>query len=71
MISKIHYAHLGVEKCKMLARISVLWPMMSKKIEDCIENCDTCKIYQRKNIKEPMICKEKLSFKIKTLFTYR
>lgn len=58
MLQKIHYAHLGIDKCKSLARKCLFWPGMSKQIEDLIQNCDTCKRYQNNNAKEPMICKE-------------
>lgn len=55
MLSKIHYAHFGKEKCKMLARKTVFWPGMSKQIDDVVSNCDTCCSFQRDNSKEPMI----------------
>ena len=58
ILTKIHYAHFGKEKCKALARKSLFWPGMSKQIEDMIENCNTCQSFQRNNTKEPMIKKE-------------
>ncbi|KFM57554.1 Transposon Ty3-I Gag-Pol polyprotein, partial [Stegodyphus mimosarum] len=58
MLSKIHYGHLGVEKCKNKAREILYWPGMSKEIEDLVLNCPTCLSLQKANCKEPMICKE-------------
>ncbi|XP_030031283.2 uncharacterized protein K02A2.6 [Manduca sexta] len=58
ILGKIHYAHLGIEKCKQLARKTIFWPNMSKEIEDLIQNCDTCKSFQNRNRKEEMIEKE-------------
>ena len=55
MLAKIHYAHFGSEKCKMLARKTLFWPGMSKQIDDLVSNCDICCSYQRDNSKEPMI----------------
>lgn len=57
MLKNIHYAHFGKEKCKALARKLLYWPSMSKHIEDVIDNCDTCRSFQRSNSKEPMLRK--------------
>lgn len=58
VLENIHYAHLGIEKSKVLARNTVFWPNMNKEIEDLIQNCDTCKSFQNGNKKEFMIEKE-------------
>ncbi|XP_049875309.1 uncharacterized protein K02A2.6-like [Pectinophora gossypiella] len=58
VLEKVHYAHLGTEKCKQLARKTLFWPNMSKEIEDLVTNCDACKSFQNQNRKEPMIEKE-------------
>ncbi|XP_045450007.1 uncharacterized protein K02A2.6-like [Melitaea cinxia] len=58
VLENIHYAHLGIEKSKVLARNTVFWPNMNKEIEDLIQNCDTCKSFQNANKKESMIEKE-------------
>lgn len=58
VLGRIHYAHLGMDKCKRLARKSIFWPNMNKEIEDIIQNCDTCKTFQNNNRKESMIDKE-------------
>lgn len=58
VLENIHYAHLGIEKSKVLARNTVFWANMNKEIEDLIQNCDTCKSFQNGNKKEFMIEKE-------------
>lgn len=58
MLKNIHYAHFGKEKCKTLARKLLYWPNMPKHIEDVIDNCDTCRSFQRSNTKEPMLRKK-------------
>lgn len=55
MLERIHYGHLGIQKCKLRARESVFWPFMSKEIQDVVESCSTCKDFARNNPKEPMI----------------
>lgn len=42
MLGKIHTAHLGKVKCKKHAKYVLLWPGMSKDIENLIANCETC-----------------------------
>lgn len=58
VLDKIHYAHLGIEKCKLLAREAVYWPNMSKEIEDIVENCEACNKFKKLNNKEPMLLRE-------------
>lgn len=58
MLDRIHYSHMGIEKCKNKARELLYWPNMSKEIEDKILNCSTCLSMQRKNPKEPLMPKE-------------
>ncbi|XP_039300082.1 uncharacterized protein K02A2.6-like [Nilaparvata lugens] len=58
MLERIHYNHLGINKCKARARECLYWPGMSKQIEDLISNCDTCLQFQVSNRKEPLIPKE-------------
>ena len=58
ILKLLHYSHMGVEKSKAIARKSLFWPNMSKEIEDLVQNCNTCRSYQNKNKKEPMIEKE-------------
>jgi transposase InsO family protein len=55
MINYVHESHLGIVKCKALARESMFWPSMNSQIEDKIAKCDICAKHQSQNPKEPMI----------------
>lgn len=55
ILSKIHYSHLGVNKCKNRARQCFFWPSMSKHIEDYVLNCSICRSLQKNKQKEPML----------------
>lgn len=58
MLNKIHYNHLGMEKCKNRAREILFWPGMPKQISDIIQNCETCQRYQRAQTKESFIARD-------------
>ncbi|XP_026672572.1 uncharacterized protein K02A2.6-like [Ceratina calcarata] len=55
LLEKIHYAHLGKEKCKIRAREILYWPNMNKQIEDLVDKCPTCATYKKANVKESLI----------------
>ena len=55
MLSLIHSLHLGAEKCKRRAKEVLYWLGMNAQIEDVL-NCQTCCVYQRRNMKEPLLC---------------
>jgi len=54
VLSQIHFAHLGIEKCKLRAHDSVFWPNISKDIDDLVSNCHVCQEQLPANRKEPM-----------------
>lgn len=54
MLEKIHFNHMGIEKCKLRARECLYWPGMSNDIENLVTNCEACAKYQRLNRKEPL-----------------
>lgn len=54
MLNKIHYAHLGKEKCKNLARDILFWPGMARDIDNLIEMCNTCTSLRKNNQKETL-----------------
>lgn len=58
ILEKIHYGHLGRNKCTAKARVSFFWPSMSKQIEDLVTSCYLCRTYQKTQIHEPMISHE-------------
>lgn len=55
ILQKIHFNHLGVNKCNNRAKQCVFWPNMTNDIENLISKCYTCKLYQNKLQKEPLI----------------
>ena len=42
MRQKIHFGHLGVEKCKARTRSTLYWPGMINEIVDILSNCGGC-----------------------------
>ena len=55
MLGIIHESHLGMVKCKQLARDVLYWPGLNKQIEDLVSRCATCQKYRRKQQKEPLL----------------
>lgn len=55
MLNRLHYGHLGIEKCKYRARNSLFWPQLNTDIENYIKNCEICSTYMKIPRKEPMI----------------
>ena len=55
VLESIHEGHLGVEKCKARARTCVYWPNMTKAIEQQVQSCSICNMYNRANQKEPLL----------------
>lgn len=58
ILNKIHYNHLGIEKCKLRAREIIFWPLLTKDIENLIKNCNVCNKYQKTKSKEPLLLRE-------------
>ena len=56
MLELIHESHLGIVKCKQLARSSVFWPGINNQIEDVVARCQVCQNFRNKQHAEPMIC---------------
>lgn len=54
VLNKIHYNHLGMQKCKLRARGAVYWPNINKDIELKVKSCDLCAKYQCSKSKEFM-----------------
>lgn len=54
MLTLIHEAHFGIEKCKNRARELMYWPGMSRDIEDTVLKCTVCEKFKKTNTKEPL-----------------
>jgi hypothetical protein len=55
MLEHIHEGHMGMEKCKALARQSLYWPNMSRDIENIVAKCHICNSYRNAQPREPLI----------------
>ena len=55
MLHRVHYSHLGIEKCKQRARDVIFWPGMCSEIEKLIQGCLVCQEKQNANAKEPLL----------------
>ena len=51
----IHESHLGMVRCKQLARDIVYWPGLSKQIEDLVSRCEACQTHRSSQQKEPLL----------------
>ena len=55
MLQVIHEGHLGRDKCKASARVSLYWPLMGVDIKEVVGRCVVCQKYRAVNQKEPLI----------------
>ena len=55
MVRRIHSSHIGIEGCLRMARESLYWSGMNSEVKDFILRCETCRTYERKQRKEPLI----------------
>ena len=42
ILDLLHVGHMGIERCRQRARVSVWWPNLSKQIEEMVKNCTVC-----------------------------
>jgi len=54
MLKRIHFNHMGIEKCKYRARSCLYWVVMNKDIEEVVNKCQICLKYRKTNTKEPL-----------------
>ncbi|KII67988.1 Transposon Ty3-G Gag-Pol polyprotein [Thelohanellus kitauei] len=60
---KLHEGHLGISKCKALARYHVWWSGIDEDIQKIVLECSLCQLEKRKNSpKVPVIEWEKTNF---------
>ena len=55
VLLQIHFAHQGIEKCKLRAKGSVFWHKMGKDIEDYVNKCPKCQANKPAQVKEPLL----------------
>ena len=55
ILSTIHSAHQGIEKCKLRARTCVFWNNINKDIEALVSRCPTCQEHQRSQQHETLM----------------
>ena len=54
LLALIHYAHQGIEKCKLRAKGSVFWIGINKDIDQLLSTCGQCQKYQNSQQREPL-----------------
>lgn len=55
MLERVHYNHMGINKCIKLAQESIFWPTMCNEIRQTISQCHLCLKYARSQMSEPLI----------------
>ena len=58
MLKIINESHMGIVKCKQLARDILYWPGFNKQIEDTISKCSICQQHRSYQTKEPLLNSE-------------
>ena len=59
MLNLIHEGHMGIEKCKRRARVTLYWPKMNQDIYDRVSRCDTCQEYRSSQQQQPLLMHER------------
>ena len=54
ILFRIHEGHLGMDKCKALARSAVFWPGINQDIENTVGRCPTCNMFRSHQASEPL-----------------
>ena len=56
ILKLIHEGHLGLNKCKLRAKVTVYWPGVNEQLEDLVLNCELCLKYSTAKCKlEPSL----------------
>jgi len=55
VLKQLHYAHQGVEKCRLRAKSSVFWDGINRDIEKKIGACAQCQTHQPSASHEPLL----------------
>jgi hypothetical protein len=54
ILKQLHYAHQGVEKCRLRAKAAVFWDGITKDIEELVAKCSYCQGHQTSQPPEPL-----------------
>ena len=54
MLDLVHEGHLGVEKCRALARQCLYWPGLSRDIDNIISKCAVCNAHRKNQPAQPL-----------------
>lgn len=55
ILEAVHEGHMGIQRCKSLARKTVYWPNIHSEIMNLVSNCEICLKYRNSNSKQEMI----------------
>ena len=55
ILMMIHEGHLGIEKCKSMARQCVYWPGINRDIEHVVSSCSICQAHRHRQSSEPLM----------------
>ena len=55
MLKQVHTGHLGVTKTLERAKDNIIWPGMTKEIQDYVLHCEVCLTHRDSNAKEPLM----------------
>ncbi|XP_030745261.1 uncharacterized protein K02A2.6-like [Sitophilus oryzae] len=58
MLTQLHANHYGITKTQKRAKSLLYWPGINEDIKEFIKKCKKCEVYQKSNIKEPMILRK-------------
>ena len=67
ILSKLHQAHLGIEKTKLRARETVFWPNTNQHIEDLVSSCSVWIDSRNENARQPMISSDVPEYPFQTV----
>lgn len=56
MLRLLHASHGGIEKTKHRAREVLYWPGLDRDIEEAVQQCKVCKLFQHQQPREPLQC---------------
>ena len=58
MKKEVHSSHIGTNGCLRRARECIFWPGMSAEIKEFIAQCETCRTYETRQMKETLMSHE-------------